>query len=222
MQNNPSCVLGILSLDEELNYDYPILAERVPGASAEKVLAGDDTLASNYIKTGEKLINRGASALTANCGFTIRYQKQLSSTLSVPIATSSLLLLPYLAATYKDPIGIITIDSRALKPNDLRYAGIEEDDGSRFPIIGVEHTQTWSSMIPYYDESKYDIEIVKADLSNAVVRLLDKYPNVKCILFECTGFPPAAEHIRKTFKLPVYDYVLVKNLLMAGFPGEGS
>src|SRR5206468_9217535 len=168
------------------------------------------------------LIKRGANALTANCGFAIRYQKQLSSALSVPIAMSSLVLLPYLAATHKGTIGIVTADSRALKPSDLRYAGIEEEDWSRFPIIGVEHTQTWSSMIPYYDKSKYDIEIVKADVSNAVVRLRDKYPNVTCILFECTGFPPAAEHIRKTFKLPVYDYVLVKNLLMAGFPGEGS
>ena len=54
MENKHSHVLGILSLDEELpplpwkNYDYPIVVERVPGSSAEKVLAGEETLLSSY------------------------------------------------------------------------------------------------------------------------------------------------------------------------------
>src|SRR5206468_411602 len=132
MENKHSHVLGILSLDEELppppwkNYDYPILVERVPGALVEKVIAGDETVISNYIQAGEKLIKRGASALASTCGFTIRFQKQLSSALGVPVAASSLLLAPFLAATYNDTIGIITIDSRALKPSDLGYAGIKE------------------------------------------------------------------------------------------------
>ncbi|WP_052703086.1 hypothetical protein [Paenibacillus beijingensis] len=223
MQNNYSRALGVLALDIEQNlmrgslihkdtHDYPILIERVPGAFVKNVVAGDETVISNYIKTGEKLIKQGVSALTTTCGFTIRFQKQLSSALNVPIAASSLLLAPYLAATYKDTIGIITYDSRSLKPSDLRYAGIEEGDWSRFPIIGLENTQTWSAMA--LPENNFEFEIMKADLSNAVVRLLDKYPNVKCILFECHGFPPAAEHIRKTFKLPVYDAVSNAKLLM--------
>lgn len=102
-------ILGVLWLDEEIEiqkkgeigskktYGCPVIIEPAPNTSVARVLLVDDSLIRNIIESGKKLIERGATAITSACGFTIWYQKQISSALNIPVAASSLLLFPYLA-----------------------------------------------------------------------------------------------------------------------------
>ncbi|WP_245265843.1 hypothetical protein [Mesorhizobium sp. LNJC394B00] len=94
-------------------FDFPIITETVPEAWADRVIPGDPALEPAYIAAARRLVERGAVAISGDCGFTIRYQAAVASSVKVPVAMSSLLLVPMLLrqlpATAK--LAVLTADS---------------------------------------------------------------------------------------------------------------
>ena len=46
---------------------------------------------------------------------------------------------------------------------------------------------------------------------------LNQFPQINCILLECTELPQFADLLRYTFHLPVYSIVTACNFYMSGF-----
>ena len=64
-----------------------------------------------------KVLEReGVRAITTSCGFLARYQRELASAVSVPVFTSSLLLVPLVFRMLQEDqtVGILTIDAASL------------------------------------------------------------------------------------------------------------
>ncbi|MER9451717.1 hypothetical protein [Mesorhizobium sp. M0254] len=114
MPSQSSTVLGILELDEGLSpdspayvpreeslfhpatFNQPIITEMVVGAFAEVVIRGDTSLEGACVAAAQRLVDRGAEVITADCGFMVRHQAAISVAVNVPVVTSSLLLVPTL------------------------------------------------------------------------------------------------------------------------------
>ena len=104
----PPMRLGVLMLDTRFtrfvgdignpqSHDGPVLFEVVRGATVDKVVpAKAPPLIDDFIAAGERLIGRGADAITTGCGFLVLNQAELAARLAVPVATSALLLIPTL------------------------------------------------------------------------------------------------------------------------------
>jgi hypothetical protein len=236
--NGPCPALGILLLDNAsvrlpgamshpATFGYPTRFREVPGASVERVLRGDPAVAA-YVETGRALADEGVAAITTNCGFSVVYQAELSAALPVPVATSSLLLLPFLARVVRrgGGLGVVTYEARSLTAAHLAAAGIA-DAALPVAIAGIDGTDTWAEMAR--PGPKVSVEALERDVLGVVDRMLGEHPEIQLILLECAGFPAVTAAVRARTQRPVFDFVTLANLLMtsvtglpASTPGEAA
>jgi hypothetical protein len=201
-------------------YNFPVVVATVPGAWVENVVRGDPSLEPAYVAAARSLVARGALAITSTCGFTIRYQAAVSNAVNVPVAMSSLLLLPALMRQFPAPakIAVLTYDSTQLGEGLL---GIEDEaERGRIVVGGIEGGRYW------HDERKKlvpppDVAAIEADVSACVARLRAAHPQIAAILFECAGFPMVAPAIRRVTKLPVFDITILCRTMLASV-GSGA
>lgn len=213
LDNTPQTLPG--SLSDPATFSFPIVCRRVPGALVENVVFGDedDKMEAAFISTAKDLVHDGVVAITTVCGFTIKYQKAVAQALSVPVSMSSLLLLPYLIATIKGRVGIVTFDSRPLTSDLLKLAGITSRD--RMAVAGIENSETWRMMLSR--ENNTSVSQMIKDVLAAIELMRRRNDDVEAILLECAGFPAVARDIREQTRLPVYDSVTNARLLMSGY-----
>ncbi|MER9052360.1 hypothetical protein NKH89_35295, partial [Mesorhizobium sp. M0923] len=102
------------SLLNPATFDRPILTEIVEGAFAEVVIAGDPSLKEACVRAARRLVERGAGVIVGDCGFLIRHQAAVSGAVNVPVAMSSLLLIPALLQQLApaQKLAVITADSK--------------------------------------------------------------------------------------------------------------
>ena len=110
-------------------FNYPVLYRRVPGATVERTTTGDPELAEAVAATARELESQGVGGITSNCGFMLKFQKAAASAVKVPVFLSSLLQLPFVAATTDEgrPIGVVTAMSNRLGNDLLELAGVRPE-----------------------------------------------------------------------------------------------
>src|ERR671918_2146967 len=130
--------VGILVLDTQFpripgdmanaaTFPFPVRYHRVPGASPELVVRqGSRELLPAFIAGAQYLEREGVRAITTNCGFLAKFQPELSAAVTVPVFTSSLMLVPmvYRMLPPGKAVGIMTVDASSLTPADFEGAGI--------------------------------------------------------------------------------------------------
>ena len=102
--------VGILMLDARfpripgdmgnaLTWPFPVLYRVVRGASPDLIVRqGAEGMLGPFIDAARDLVRDGADGITTNCGFLALTQERISSALSVPVATSSLMQIPMVQA----------------------------------------------------------------------------------------------------------------------------
>jgi hypothetical protein len=209
LQNKPMMFKGCLSHPE--TFDFRAITLPVADAWVSNMVAGDASLEHNFIAAAKELVRRGATAITTNCGFAIRYQQAMARALPVPVATSTLLIVPLVAAMTGGRVGLLTFDSRPLTADVLRLAGI--GDEPRVPIVGLEGTATYEIMSR--PDAPITVAQIEDDLLAAIERLRRDEHDVTALVFECAGFPVASARVRDETQLPVYDVTSMCQLLMS-------
>lgn len=230
LQNPPS--LGILHLERGLppgaprptplpnsllnpaTFNFPVISETVPGAWVENVVRGDPALELAYVASARQLVDQGAVVISSTCGFSFRYQAAVAASVNVPVAMSSLLLLPILLRQLprSAKLAVLTYDSTCLSEDLL---GVHDPvERARIVIGGIEGGKYW------HDELKRpppptDVAAIEEDVAACVARLRAVYPEIAAILFECVGFPLVAPAIRSLTKLPVYDITILCRMMIA-------
>src|SRR5215475_8620781 len=139
--NQYGVTVGILVLDTRFprivgdignarTFPFPVRYQRVTGADPDLVVRrGAEGLLPAFIDGARALEREGVGAITTNCGFLVKYQREMAAAVSVPMFTSSLLLVP-LVHRMLGPgrrVGLMTVNSAALGPEHLAGAGIGSD-----------------------------------------------------------------------------------------------
>jgi Asp/Glu/hydantoin racemase len=207
--------LGILMLEARFprihgdmgngaTWPFPVLFRVVRGASPEKVvLQGATGLLPDFIDAARDLVDLGAEAITTNCGFLALFQKELSAAVGVPVATSSLMQVPWVQATLPPGrrVGIITVSSTSLTPAHLSGAGVALDT----PIIGTETGAEFFRVLIKAETQDMDIALAERDIVEAGKKLVESHPEIGAIVLECTNMPPYAAALQAAVGRPVYD-----------------
>jgi len=214
--------LGVLMLDTRFtrfvgdighpqSHDGPVLFEVVRGATVDRVVpAKAPPLIEDFIAAGERLIGRGADAVTTGCGFLVLNQGELAARLAVPVATSALLLIPTLMKLLPagKRLGVLTFSARDLTPAHFAAAGASTDT----PVEGVAEDGVFQRAI-YEQPCEDSASAREAEVVAAARRLTARHADVGAILFECTNFPPHRAAVEAATGLPVYDVFTLIGLL---------
>lgn len=202
------------SMINPATFDFPIVLETVEGAWADIAVAGNPALEQACIAAARRLVERGAVAISANCGFFIRHQAAVAAAVNVPVAVSSLLLIPTLLRELPPAakLAVVTADSKHLGGDLL---GIENPaEQARIVIGGIEGGK-------YYKQAMQrplpppDLAAIESDVAGCIERLRAAHPEIAAILFECTAFPMVAASMRRMTKLPIYDITTLCRLTIA-------
>ncbi|BCG82902.1 MULTISPECIES: hypothetical protein [Mesorhizobium] len=202
------------SIQNPASIDFPTITEVPEGSFGERVLRGDPALEPSYIAAARRLVEQGAVAISSNCGFTIRLQGAVASSVQVPVAMSSMLLLPMLLKQLPAPakIAVLTYDSNYVSEDMIGLS--DPQDRARVVVGGIEGSQFW------HDELKmpappFDVVGLEKVVSERVMKLREEHPEIAAILFECAVFPAVSPAIRRLTNLPVYDLTLLCRMMLA-------
>jgi hypothetical protein len=219
LENAPLTLPGAMGAPD--TFAYPTIHRTVPGAWVDNVVRGDPAALEAYVEAGRELERAGAAAITTNCGFTVLYQAALSARLPVPVATSSLLLLPLMARLLPRgrSIGVLTYDARRLSRAHLDAAGVP-DGTVPLAVGGIEGTGTWAELAR--PAPRVGPETLAADVLGAARALLGARPEVSSLLFECAAFCPVSPRARAELRVPVFDFVTLADILAASATGARS
>ena len=207
--------LGILMLEARFpripgdmgngtTWPFPVLYRVVSGATPEKVvLKGAAGLLPDFIDAAKDLVRLGAEAITTNCGFLSLFQKEIATSVGVPVATSSLMQVPWVQATLPPGkrVGLVTVSGSTLSPAHLEGVGVPLDT----PLVGTENGKEFFRVLIKAEKDDMDVSQAERDVVEAGKQLVARHPEVGAIGLECTNMPPYAAALQAEVGLPVYD-----------------
>ncbi len=207
--------LGILMLDARFpripgdignatTWPFPVLYRIVPGASPERVvLHGAAGLLPAFLDAAAELVAQGAEAITTTCGFLSLFQRDIAAHVGVPVATSSLMQVPWIQAMLPPGrrVGVITVSRASLTRAHLEAAGVPED----VPLAGTENGREFFRVLIKAELPDMDVAAAEQDILDAGRDLLARHPEVGAIVLECTNMPPYAAALREALDRPIFD-----------------
>jgi hypothetical protein len=143
-------------------------------------------------------------AITTNCGFLAKFQPEMAAAVSVPVFTSSLLLVPLVHRMLPPgrAVGVMTVDASALKAEHLAGAGIVPD--MKVVVAGMETEKEFTRVL-LDDLLTLDVDAARAEHLTVARRMLAAHPEVGAIVLECTNMPPYRADIQMATGLSVFD-----------------
>jgi hypothetical protein len=225
--------VGILMLDTQFpripgdmgnaaTFAFPVLYHRVRGASPDRVVRhGQNELLPAFIEGARALEREGVRAVTTNCGFLAKFQSELAASVSIPVFTSSLMLVPLVHRMLppRMSVGIMTVDASSLRPEHFTGAGISKDLPT--VVAGME-TEKEFTRVMLDDQLELDVEAARQEHLTVARRMVEAHPEIGAIVLECTNMPPYRADIQAATGLPVFDITtlvrMVHDAVSQGLP----
>jgi len=225
--------VGILMLDTRFpripgdmgnaaTFPFPVRYERVSGADPDLVVRrGAAGLLPAFVEGAQRLEREGVGAITTNCGFLVKFQREIAASVRVPVFTSSLLLVPLVHRLLPPGrrVGIMTVNAGTLTAEHLAGAGI----GGDIPIAvaGMETEKEFTRVL-LGNELVLDVDVAREEHVRVARRLVAEHGDIGAVVLECTNMPPYTADIQRETGLPVFDIVslvtMVHAALAAGQP----
>lgn len=212
--------IGVLVLDSVIpripgdlgnatTYDFPVTYKIVRGASIERVVSGTDpALLKPFIDAAKELEAEGCKAITTSCGFLAIFQKEMAAAVDIPVFTSSLIQVGFAQAMLgpDKKVGVIVSEPKNLTQRHLDGVGLSAD---RMVITGVE--DSCFIRATHTDDPSFDPELMRQQVVEAAVKLVESDKDIGAIVLECTNLPPYSAAIQKATGLPVFDIITLIN-----------
>ncbi len=193
---------------------FPVRYEVLAGVPASRLIREEEpTAIAALIAAARRLEQAGVKIILTSCGLFLRYQERLAEAVRVPVATSAVLLLPFLTALLPPgrKVGVVTADASTLSPV---LAKTGWDSPERIAVGGMEACPIFRRMILEPDPpADLDTLALQGEVVGVVDQLLKRESSVGALLLECTNLPPYRQALRETFGLPVFDVIDLACLL---------
>ena len=195
------------------SYDYPVRLQPVRGANVHTILENPDpAVLQTMIEDARAMVADGIRGITTSCGFNAVFQRELAAAVSVPVFASSLLQVPLVRQIHgpDSEICIITARAGALRPQHFSAVGIASREG--LVICGLEECKAWNRIFLAPDDD-VDLEAIEREVLGTALQALERHPNIRAFVLECTDLPPFSGAIRRHTGLPVFDFITMVNYL---------
>jgi hypothetical protein len=195
-------------------WPFPVLYKVVPGASPHRVVydraAG---LLDAFLDAASELVRLGADGITTTCGFLALFQREIAAHVGVPVATSSLMQVPFIERILPPGkrVGVLTISAASLTEAHLRAAGADPAT----PVVGTDDGSEFTRAI-LGDEERLDVAAAERDILCAGEALVATHRDIGAIVLECTNMVPYARSLSARLRLPVFSIYTFVSWFHAG------
>ena len=217
--------LGILMLETEFprvhgdvgnaaTFPFPVLYKVVPGATAYSVVKQKGAGLHNvFIDAARELVQIGADGIGTSCGFLSLFQQRLTAAVDVPVATSSLMQVPWVQRTLPPGkrVGVVTISSENLTPAHFEAVDASVDT----PFIGTEGGTEFTKSITG-GSHRLNVAASRDDIVAAGRELMNRHPAIGALVLECTNMGPYPRDLHLALGVPVFDIVTLLTWFQAG------
>jgi hypothetical protein len=184
-------------------WPFPVLYKVVPGASPRRVVCEKSAgLLDAFLSAAEELVRLGADGITTTCGFLSLYQRQLAAHVDVPVATSSLMQIPFIERVLPPGkrVGVLTVSAANLSDEHLRAAGVDPAT----PVVGTDGGSEFTRVM-INDEERLDVAAAERDILAAGDELVANHRDIGAVLLECTNMVPYARALSQRLRLLVFS-----------------
>ncbi len=196
------------------SFPFPVRYEVLEGIPACHLIRQEEPAAvAALVKAAQRLERLGVRSILTSCGLFLRYQARLAAAVSVPVATSPLVLLPFLLALLPSTrkVGVVTADAKLLMPVLDEMGWIREP---RVALEGMEECPVFCrTILEPVPPFELDPPALQGELIRVVGQLLEREPAVGILLLECTNLSPYSRALREAFGYPVFDVIELAHLL---------
>ena len=219
LQNRPLDLPG--SMGDPGSYAGPVRFIQVPGAWTHAVVGEGDEVLDAYVECAQELVAQGCTAITTNCGFSARFQRQVAEAVSVPVALSSLLLVPWAAAILPPAarVAVVTYDAEVLTDAHFEGAGWTRAE-TPVEVVGIEGTESWQRLAE--PDAPVTREMIVRDVLAVSRNAVEEHPEIHSIVLECSAFAVAADCVRRACGLPTMDFLTLANTLVRSAPPRSA
>jgi len=210
-----------------LTWPFPVLYKVVPGASPDRVVRHKSTgLHNAFLDAAAELVRVGADGITTTCGFLSLYQHELASHVGVPVATSSLMQVPFIERILPPGkrVGVLTVSAASLTPEHMIAAGADPAT----PVVGTDGGREFTRVM-LDDLPVLDAAAAERDILDAGETLIAAHPGIGAVVLECTNMVPYARALSEHLRLPVFSIYTFVTWFQAGLaprdfgpPGSGQ
>ena len=194
----------------DLNYaptfEFPVRYLTVDGASGAEVLTGAaEDYAHLFVAAAQRLEAEGVRAITGNCGYMAVYQEIVADAVSIPVFMSSLVQAPMLLRMLgpNQRLGTLVANASGITDAVTSRAGII--DPSRLVVRGLDTCPHFHDAI-IKEVGVMDEDLMREEVVESAVALVEDAPDVGAILLECSDLPPYARAVHEATGLPVFDW----------------
>jgi hypothetical protein len=184
-------------------WPFPVLYKVVPGASPRRVVRDKAAgLLDAFLDAADELVRLGADGITTTCGFLSHYQREIAAHVGVPVATSSLMQIPFVERVLPPGkrVGVLTVSAANLTKEHLLAAGADPAT----PIVGTDGGSEFSRVM-INDEERLDVAAAERDILSAGETLVANHSGIGAVLLECTNMVPYARALSERLRLPVFS-----------------
>ena len=187
-------------------FPFPVRLKAVEGLDCQKLFDAADGVYEMVLETCKKLEKEGVRAISGACGFFGNYQAKIAEELSVPVALSSLVQLPWIATLLKkdQTIGVLTAQKDSFTDQLLDSCGVCTELKKRLLVKDLGHEDQFSC-IPE-GRGVFDNGLVQQEVVGKAMEILKEAPNTGAILLECSDMPPYAYAVQAATGVPVFDF----------------
>src|SRR5215472_103292 len=176
-------------------WPFPVLYKVVPGATPDRVVRHKSQgLINAFLDAAAELVQLGADGITTTCGFLSLYQREIAAHIGVPVATSSLMQIPFIERVLPPGkrVGVLTVSAPNLSEEHLRAAGADPAT----PIVGTDGGREFTRVL-LNDEERLDVGAAEHDILAAGEELVAKHDGIGAVLLECTNMVPYARALSR-------------------------
>lgn len=200
------------------SFGYPVRLRPVKGADYQRLIQDrDPALLQPFVDAALELQAEGVRAITTNCGFLALFQRELSQALTVPVFTSSLMLVPMVARMLGpgQRVGIMTVDASALGEAHFNGAGWSATE-IPIAVAGMQEAPLFTRVFAE-NRLEFDVDQMQAEMVQVATHLVDGHPDVGAIVFECTNMPPYAHAVQDAVGLPIFHIFSLIDMVYQSF-----
>ncbi|WRT66077.1 uncharacterized protein IL334_003030 [Kwoniella shivajii] len=190
--------------------DTPVVIKVVEEAEITSVVDGSwgEDLVEAFVREGKKCMKEeNCVAFVTSCGFLATMHPTLSRQLPF-MGTSSLMQVAWLQTSFlpvledgKHQVGVITFKKASL--TQKHFEAVRAHPST--PVEGVPQPGIFSSVLG--ETIPYDHQGMAKEMKEAASLLVERNPQLKAIVLECTNMPPFAKEVHEVTGLPVYDVI---------------